>query len=269
MQNEEKLHKVQSDLEEIKKMLYGLYDIIHKENQSFDHPLDHFRAMDINLRQKLERILWDNAFNLPMALKWQSTLSAAEFVKNHIGVEKHMSNYELRQQALAGLPNDGLFLEFGVFRGFWLNIMSEIRPDVRFFGFDSFEGLPSPWSFYPKGYFDLKGTLPEVRENVTLIKGWFEDTLQDFLKEHTSPIHFIDLDCDLYAPSKFVLNCVRQRIHKGTKILLDDFLTQPNWENEQFKAWQEWVSENGIEYDYIGYAREIPCTTVVVEITKC
>ena len=46
------------------------------------------------------------------------------------------------------------------------------------YGFDSFEGLPDAWiPGFPKGYFDMKGSLPPVAPNVQLIKGWFDETL--------------------------------------------------------------------------------------------
>jgi hypothetical protein len=265
MENSDQNDPTRADIAEIKHMLYGLHAALNKENASFDRPLDPFVAMDIDLRQKLERLLWDNAFNIQLALKWQSTLESASYVKK-IGVDKHYTNLGLRELALKDLPATGLFIEFGVFRGHWINVMADMRPDAHFFGFDSFEGLPDAWSFYPRRYFDLDGKLPVVRDNVTLIQGWFEDTLVGFLASHPGDIAFIDLDCDLYAPSMHVLDTATPRIRSGTRILLDDYLTQPNWEKEQFRAWHEWVSRHSVKYRYLGYSREHPCTGVVVEI---
>ena len=41
--------------------------------------------------------------------------------------------------------DDGLFLEFGVYNGASINILSKLKPDKVFHGFDTFTGLPEDW----------------------------------------------------------------------------------------------------------------------------
>ena len=75
----------------------------------------------------------------------------------------------------------GLNLEFGVFSGETINHMAKLRPDMKFTGFDSFEGLPEDMDtgekLVPAKVFDRGGEPPEVEDNVTLVKGWFDDTI--------------------------------------------------------------------------------------------
>jgi Macrocin-O-methyltransferase (TylF) len=106
----------------------------------------------------------------------------------------------------------------------------------------------------PKGYFDLKGRLPKVRENVTLVKGWFENTLPDFLFEISGRrIDILHLDVDTYAPTKFVLHTLRKNLAHGSIIIFDEYFGYPNWRSHEFLAFQEFVSENSLRYIYIGY----------------
>jgi len=76
---------------------------------------------------------------------------------------------------------NGLFLEFGVWKGNTINhIASRIADDI--YGFDSFEGLPENWrDGLNKNLFSVD-KLPTVKNNVTLIKDWFNKTLPEFFE---------------------------------------------------------------------------------------
>lgn len=79
------------------------------------------------------------------------------------------------------LSHDGpvLFLEFGVWQGNSLRVWAELssHEESRFFGFDSFEGIPQAWRRRPAGYFSTAGNPPEARdERVRFVKGWFNET---------------------------------------------------------------------------------------------
>ena len=56
---------------------------------------------------------------------------------------------------------DGLHLEFGVYKGDSINRFAGLSPDVIWYGFDSFEGLPEAWTLgAKKGAFSVGGRLP-------------------------------------------------------------------------------------------------------------
>lgn len=168
----------------------------------------------------------------------------------------------------------GLNLEFGVFEGKSINYLSEKLPNKKFVGFDSFEGLPEDWIHgtknRKKGHFTLNGKLPEVNKNVTLIKGFYDSTLEPFLKETKSKkISYLHLDSDLYSSTKYVLttltkysmnmkDCIVRfddfcdwRYDQGVKDKRSPRMPYTNWKNGDYKAWNEWVEENNIEYEEI------------------
>ena len=147
----------------------------------------------------------------------------------------------------------GLVLEFGVATGRTLNHFARVLPDNVVHGFDSFEGLPENWtSRMPKGFF-ARSSLPRVRSNCQLWKGWFNNTLPNFVKSHQSPIALLHIDSDLYSSAVTILQELRKQIVPGTVIIFDEYLNYPGWQLDEFKAWQEFVANQKIQYEYIGY----------------
>ena len=149
----------------------------------------------------------------------------------------------------------GLYLEFGVHDGTSINFVAESVKPKKVYGFDSFEGLPEDWErgndVYKKGHFDLKGNLPKVKENVELIKGFFEDSLKPWLETHAQVVSFLHIDCDLYSGAKYVLKELNHLIAPGTVIVFDELCDwknsgiYPAWEDGEWKALNEWLSECG------------------------
>jgi hypothetical protein len=91
--------------------------------------------------------------------------------------------YVFEHMKLQHKPNT-LWLEFGVASGDTINYISKFTND-KVYGFDSFEGLPEKWrDGFDKGAFNRNGHLPQVNSNVELIKGWFNETLLNFIQTH-------------------------------------------------------------------------------------
>lgn len=185
---------------------------------------------------------------------------AAAFEEKHLrDVHKFKSRADLLAYALdeATVP-DGLYLEFGVYKGASINRLAALRPRLRFYGFDSFRGLPEPWTMgAAKGAFTLNGKLPAVRSNVELIAGYFEASLPAFIAGHKGrSIAFMHIDCDLYSSTKFVLFAVRELMTEGTVIVFDEFFNFPNWQRSgEYQALAEFVQATGLRYEFIGYIR--------------
>ena len=167
--------------------------------------------------------------------------------------------------------NKGYFLEFGVFNGKSINILSKLRKDNIFHGFDTFEGLPEEWDMgnkiIPKGYFKLD-KLPNVNNNVILYKGLFEDTIPEWKKKFKDPISFINIDCDLYNSTKTVLESLNSQIIKNTIIRFDDLLPSylnpyPNWINGEWKALSEWVDKFKRSINPVARSWKQGCTIIV------
>lgn len=155
-------------------------------------------------------------------------------------------------------PGASLVLEFGVHKGYSINYLARLMPEARIIGFDSFEGLQENWTgtALPKGFFDLKGEIPVSQEGVTLIGGWFENSLPGFLSTiQDEQIRILHMDADTYTPTKYVLEMLRNNLGKGSVIIFDEYFGySPSWKQHEFRAFQEFVSERKIEYTYLAYS---------------
>ena len=104
----------------------------------------------------------------------------------------------------------------GVASGPTISHMALNTPQTHFYGFDSFEGLPEAWrSGFEKGVF-AQARLPAVPSNVTLVKGWFDETLPDFLQERPQlPLSLLHIDCDLYSSTRTIFASLQDRVLPG------------------------------------------------------
>jgi len=155
--------------------------------------------------------------------------------------------------ALSQAPTGGMILEFGVFVGESLRTIVEERGSVGVYGFDSFEGLPESWlNGMPAGTF-AQDQLPDVG-GAELVVGLFDDTLPGWLDEHPGTVDFLHIDSDLYSSAKTVLQLVGPRLRPGSIIHFDELYNFPGWQQHEFRAWNEYVEQTGMEYSYIAYA---------------
>jgi predicted O-methyltransferase YrrM len=159
---------------------------------------------------------------------------------------------------------DGLILEFGVASGRTINhISSQVSQKV--YGFDVFSGLPEDWrTGFVKGMFG-RAELPKVNENVELIVGMFENTLNDFLKINQKPISLLHIDCDLYGGTKTIFDNLGDFIEPGTVIVFDEYFNYPGWRHHEFKAFQEFVQCKSLKYRYDSLVSTHQQVCVVVE----
>lgn len=145
------------------------------------------------------------------------------------------------------------YFEFGVWKANSINFFSSKFTKAKFYGFDSFEGLPENWRpGFDKGEFSLEGKLPLVNENVTLISGWFKDSLPNFLKEVLIDSNlFLHIDCDLYSSTKDVFDHLGNKLKGTVYILFDEYFNYPFWEHHEFRAFQEFIKDSGYQYEYV------------------
>lgn len=178
---------------------------------------------------------------------------------------------------LQGEERAGLVLEFGVGSGYTLSNMAALAHELqipnRFYGFDSFEGLPhdepvkeDPQFVWRKGWFkypiEMAQKAIEGLPNVELVVGFFDQVCTDELKER---LGFLDkraallhIDSDLYSSAVTVLNWCRSLIEEGTFIAFDE------WGRGEERAWKEFVEEQQIEFAEISKTGE----QMIFQITK-
>lgn len=162
----------------------------------------------------------------------------------------------LWRHALRTVNVDGLFLEFGVFRGYSINFFAVQLPRIPFHGFDSFRGLREDWlgTNMPAGTFDLGGTLPRVARNVTLHKGQFSETLPRFLAEQPGKLAFVHLDADTEESTSFVLESLATRLVPGSVVVFDEYHSHPLWKSQgELTAWKRLCKMHAISYRYVAF----------------
>jgi predicted O-methyltransferase YrrM len=192
-----------------------------------------------------------------------------EFVDEFMsGIQSSGSRYELMTQCCQQIEKikiEGMICEFGVAAGKSVNYISTQLPNRKIYGFDSFEGLPESWrDGTPKGTFRVQ-KLPKVAANVELIQGWFDQTLPEFLAQHPEPVALLHIDCDLYSSTKTVFNLLKERIRPGTVIVFDEYFNYPGWKKHEFLAFQEFITEHNLAFEYIGYNRYGTQAAVVIK----
>ncbi len=158
------------------------------------------------------------------------------------------------------------YLEFGVWQGASIKSWCSLNkhPESRFYGFDTFDGLPEDWeSDHPKGTFSTGGKTPQIDDTrVKFIKGLFQDTLREFLSK--TPLQnrlVVNVDCDIYTATLFVLGTMDKLFSPGTIIIFDDFYSM----NHEFKAFVDYDRSFGRKWKALG--RMPHCVKVAIEIT--
>lgn len=195
--------------------------------------------------------------NLKTELARYATEASAKYIRENMrGVQSVDSLLKVHDVAIKNVTiENGLVLEFGVFSGTTINHIASKKSWVVD-GFDSFEGLPENWrDGFDKGHFKVS-ELPKVRENVRLHKGWFNESiplyLQNFNKQNL-PIAYLHIDCDLYSSTKTIFELLENLIVTGTVIVFDEYFNFDGWENDEFKAFQEFVASKNLKYEYLTY----------------
>lgn len=121
----------------------------------------------------------------------------------------------------------GLFIEVGVYKGGFLRFLAQHFPRRKLFGFDTFEGLPSPGKFdnvHKRGDFG-DTSFEEVSQhlssfpNVKLIKGFYPDS--DILPA-VPQVAFAFVDVDLYGSTYRSIVHLAPRMVSGGRIYCDD-----------------------------------------------
>ena len=171
----------------------------------------------------------------------------------------------LRRGETLGILNNSDYLEFGIYRGFafWYSQATTRDmniPDMRFFGFDSFTGLPEmagrdKHGDFRKGQFRAAQKLVENNLNTFgvdwnrtfLIPGFFSDSLNEETKRKNN-LHKCSLcviDCDLYESARYALNFVSPLLHEKAFIIFDDWnCYNADPDKGERKAFSEFLSEN-------------------------
>jgi O-methyltransferase len=157
------------------------------------------------------------------------------------------------------------YLEFGVWKGEAIDAWRKLNTagESRFVGFDTFEGLPEDWERgHPKGTFSTHGSPPRIDDpRVSFVKGLFQKTLLGFLEQTKLRNRLvINVDCDLYSATLYVLTMLDRSFQPGTIIIFDDFYSM----SHEFKAFMDYDRSYGRRWRALG--RMPHCFKAAIEI---
>lgn len=156
-----------------------------------------------------------------------------------------------------------VYLEFGVFKGDSILYFSKINSNQNslFYGFDCFEGLPEDWlltggSVIKKGTFDVGGNLPLTNDlRVNFIKGYFQNTLIEFLEEKNHILKntkkIIHFDADLYSSELFCLAQLFKYLNNGDVLFFDDFFVVEH----DFRALSDFSKSHLVDFDMVAHTK--------------
>jgi hypothetical protein len=174
----------------------------------------------------------------------------------------------LMRWALQEFGDDAMdYFEFGVMDCRTFNRVIELvqSADARFYGFDSFDGLPLPWVkargtsvAIARAAGELKASrAPAVYDaRAKLYRGLFHDTLAvalgDAFPDGRQPGRrlFINIDSDLYA-SALVLASMHPLLRSDDLVYFDEFLDAMN----EFAAFNDYIRAFGSRDWFIPVAR--------------
>jgi hypothetical protein len=238
-------------------------------------PLNH-KVHGGKLDRKKAREIFDNWLSVKKLTKENFSIDLISAAKQSKYKEHWQEDREQHLiEAMSFVNIEGNILEFGVFNGTTINIISNIFSKDTVWGFDSFEGLPEDWKTnnkklkWPKGHFKVN-ELPTVNKNVNLVKGWFDKTLLSWVNNNTSNIKLLHIDCDLYSSTKTVLSLLNHLIVPGTVIIFDEMY---NWKNPkdyslyyegEYKALYEWLNEYNREVEILSRNNYMQCAMRVL-----
>lgn len=163
---------------------------------------------------------------------------------------------------------DGDYLEFGVYKGnnfveAYKTAKAKKLASMKFYAFDSFEGLPKiegadgekefeqfekgQYSFSPNQFKQKIKKAGVNLNDVEIISGWFNETLTQKTKEklNIKSAAIVWVDCDLYESTVSVLKFITDYLVDGTILVFDDwFFFKGNPQKGEQRAFGEWLKKH-------------------------
>jgi O-methyltransferase len=161
------------------------------------------------------------------------------------------------------------YFEFGVMSCGTFNRVIEWTPnsESKFYGFDTFDGLPEPWVRIRKDgslwtgrdIGDLKSASPPAvyDARAMLFKGLFQDTLPDALGRAFSHgrtpgrAMVLNIDSDLYSSALYALTSMHVLLRSGDYVYFDEFFDPLN----EFSAFNDYIRSYNTKAWFVPIAR--------------
>jgi O-methyltransferase len=122
----------------------------------------------------------------------------------------------------------------------------------RFFGFDSFIGLPEKWLMHDVGAFSNNGAFPAINDDrVNFVKGWFQNSVPEFFSTFShDPARpkLVHLDADLYSSTLFLMSTLWYEL-KEFYFIMDDFI------HDEVIALRDFMTAFPVEFEFFAQTK--------------
>jgi len=234
------LHSFASDIDEALTILKKLYEIDNKyikakimisALQGFKGNFNEFDALIASS---------ESSHPYVRSIKWIFSLPKLPKI--------FFNRWNFYDAVIALTENSRPFYEFGVWYGISFKYL--IKTFKKGFGFDTFTGLPEDWHSEPSGTYSSFGSIPKIKGGEFIV-GKFENTLPKFFSQKRPIASLINFDADLYTSTLCALNYSNKVIDEKSILIFDEFLTNDNWEKDEYKALNEFCNNLGIGYEVL------------------
>ncbi len=188
----------------------------------------HLAHIAIGICRRLPAVFYRNAAELAQSLEYSLWVTRT-FGRDSVFLA---TRERLWRRMLSCLTQDSevTVFEFGVAYGYttqwWLSRSSLVD---KWYGFDTFTGLPRAWRHFAAGAFDANGKPPEISDSRiewvvgkvenTFSANWIQPTSSE---DETRTQRVFILDLDLYEPTKYVAEQVFPQLQEGDLLYLDE-----------------------------------------------
>ena len=205
-----------------------------------------------------DKVEWDEDYNrfvtaMLMALK-NAPLDKGNVSNSSVIMSKWVQRSALNNVLPCVMDDDGLWLEFGVWRGGAMRQIATKRRNGQVIGFDSFRGLPEEWRTGYGETFDRRGRVPfPETKTIKWRVGWFNETLPKFVQANRHrPLRFVHIDCDLYSSTTVIFHELRDRLAPGVWLTFDELFNYPEYRQHEMRALWEMLQERRKVYPTLG-----------------
>jgi O-methyltransferase len=193
----------------------------------------------------LIRYAWDIFFSQNYSpVAWQSARKQGRIDSKILMLKKRYPdkirffNFWLQVERLKRENVQGLFAEAGVYQGASAQVLHHLEPFRKFHLFDTFQGFSAKdlqgetgeaATYTTRSFADTHINMVKRKiggnENIYFHIGYFPDTVHGMEEESFA---LVNLDMDLYLPTKAALEFFYPRLSPGGVILIHDY--NPKWE---------------------------------------
>jgi len=246
----------------------GIYQRTYRAIRRWDFAEDMRNLWRCSTDPYFRPIMTGEWMSSDMLKKALSSINDIDYEKWCLSQNEHLRTKAIDQQVLYTVlaeyqthifQHQGICAEFGVFQGHSLQKSAQMLPKCQWFGFDSFEGFEQAWGMNNDQYilgkdaFSLGGKMPDIRlENITLVKGYFSQSLPLFMEKLAYDDHFsfVHIDCDTFDAVTSIFDHIGERLVPGTILVMDDLVGIIGI-TDAMKAFYNFVQARNLSFEWL------------------